>query len=116
MSAKPEMPELDIHLKKLVYWDRFALHLPGIEQAHINIIKGNNRGDLVAQKLKLYEKWLSVFPGASWNDVIQALEKAEENAIASNLRSLFCRAPEENVTKSIKGINVSYIYLSANHT
>ena len=88
--SKPEIQELDQYLGDLVKgWERFALHLPGIDQADIDVIKENSRDDVVDRKMTLYKKWLRVFPSASWSDVIQALEKVKENTIASSLRSKF---------------------------
>ena len=89
--SKPTVKELDQYLRDLVHWERFALHLPGIDQTDTDTIKENSRDDVVDRKLDLYKKWLKVYPNASWDDVIQALEKVEENAIASNLRAKFSK-------------------------
>ena len=88
-KTKPTPPELDGCLKNLVDWERFALYLPGICQTHIDIIKKNYHQDVVNQKLALHKKWLQVHPNASWDDVVQALEKVEENAIASEIKAKF---------------------------
>ena len=83
--TKPTVRELDQHLKDLVNWERFATHLPNIEQSYLDIIKKDEH-DVLNQKLALYKKWLKVCPTASWNDVIQALELIEEHSLASNLK------------------------------
>ena len=85
--SKPTVKELDQCLRALVLWERFALHLPGIDQTDIDTIKENSRYDVVDRKLDLYKKWLRVYPDASWDDVIQALEKVEEITIAITMRS-----------------------------
>ena len=86
--SKPTKKDLDLHLKDLVNWERFALHLPGVSPTEIDIIKKNKRDDVVDQRLELYETWLRIYPNASWGDVILALEKVQENTIASTVRSL----------------------------
>ena len=88
--SKPKVKELHECLKGLVdCWEIFALYLPGIDQTDIDVIKKNNRHDVVHCKLELYKAWLKVYPEGSWDDVIQALEKAEENDIASVIKSKF---------------------------
>ena len=83
--AKLTESELDRHLKDLVNWERFALHLPKMKQPDICLIK-KNETDVTLQRLALYEKWLKVYPDASWKDVVQALETIEENTIARDLK------------------------------
>ena len=78
--------DLDDHLRDLVKWKRFALYLPGIGQSDIEVIVTEKRDDVAEQKLLLFSKWLSVYPKATWQDVIQALEKTDEFTIANKLR------------------------------
>uniref|UniRef100_A0A1X7T1V1 Uncharacterized protein n=1 Tax=Amphimedon queenslandica TaxID=400682 RepID=A0A1X7T1V1_AMPQE len=40
------------------------------------------------QKRKLYSKWLSVSPEATWNDVITALTIRRENTLAQNIKKM----------------------------
>ena len=104
--AKLTESELDRHLKDLVNWERFALHLPKMKQPDISMIKKNER-DVALQRLALYEKWLKVYPDASWKDVVQALEIIEENTIASDLKNALisvkpkARLGEVKVSKDI---------------
>ena len=89
MSDKPgslTVRDLDDHLRDLVKWKRFALYLPGIDQSNIEVIVTEKRDDVAEQKLLLFSKWLSVHPKATWEDVTQALEKADEFTIANKLR------------------------------
>ena len=89
MSDKPVLltvRDLDDHLRDLVKWKRFALYLPGIDYSEIQVIDTKNHGDVPEQKLLLFSKWLSVHPKATWQDVTQALEKADEFTIANKLR------------------------------
>lgn len=82
----PSVSELDFHLKELVKWEGFALQLPNIKSADIQIILSDQKNDVQSQRRALYEKWLRVHPSASWDDVITALGKVDENTIAENLR------------------------------
>ena len=89
MSDKPvslTVRDLDDHLRDLVKWKRFALYLPGIDQSDIEVIVTEKRDDVAEQRLLLFSKWLSVHPKATWQDVIHALEKADEFTIANKLR------------------------------
>ena len=87
--SKPTVKELDECLRDLVKWERFALHLPGMDQTDTDTIKRNRRDDVDDCKLELYKAWLKVYPESSWDDVIQALEKTKENNIASAIKSKF---------------------------
>ena len=69
----------------MVYWERFALHLPQITQTDINIIKREVKDDITGQKQALFNKWLQVYPSASWEHVILALQTVDENYIAQTI-------------------------------
>ena len=87
--SKPTVKELDEYLRDLVKWERFALHLPGMDQTDTDTIKRNRRDDVDDCKLEIYKTWLKVYPEGSWDDVIHSLEKAKENNIASAIKSKF---------------------------
>ena len=82
---KPTLAELDRSLKKLVKWKQMAIHLPNIDASVIETIKKENQNDLAEEKLALCMKWLSVYPDASWEDVVDALREAEENVLANEI-------------------------------
>ena len=85
INHKPTEHELDLFLKGLVHWERFALHLPEMKQQYIDAIKrGNHR--IEQQKLDVFAKWLKVNPDALWEHVITALEIMDEMTIASDLK------------------------------
>ena len=69
----------------MVYWERFALHLPQITQTDIDIIKRDNPLNTASQKQALFNKWLRVYTSASWEYVILALETVDENYIAQTI-------------------------------
>ena len=83
---KPTVLKLVEYLVDLTKWVTFAEHLPKIEQRHIDQIKEENKGEIDDQKRALYKKWLEVCPDATWNDVIEALKKAERNDIAKKVK------------------------------
>ena len=141
MAAKPKQSDLNKQLKDLVYWEEFALHLPRIRQPHIDTIKREVRDSIAGQKQALFNKWLQVYPKASWEDVIEALEKVDQETLVANLRtklskayalqsshseSLVPRTPEvhkqvthnalvnvpENVVDDLKEFNLQFIDLT----
>ena len=69
----------------MVYWERFALHLPQITQSDIDIIKREVKDDITGQKQALFNKWLRVYPSALWEHVILALQTVDENYIAQTI-------------------------------
>ena len=85
---KPTVLKLVEHLVDLIDWAIFAQYLPGIKERHIQRIKQENIGKLDDEKRALYKKWLEVYPDASWNDVIEALEKAERKDIAVKTKEM----------------------------
>ena len=87
MEKKPTVLKLVEYLRDLTDWIKFAQYLPGIEERHIDQIKEENKEKVDDEKRALYKKWLEVYPDASWNDVIEALEKAERKDIALTVKT-----------------------------
>ena len=85
MDQKPEVKDLVLWLKDLVDWVPFAEQLPGIKQSHIELIEVQNRGKIDAEKRALFIKWFAVYPDASYNDVVNALKKAEQMELAEEI-------------------------------
>ena len=102
--AKLTVKGLLENLKDLVRWKTFAIHLPEIEQTDIVTIESDSRDDNVDQNQRLYDKWVRVYPEASWEDVIVALEKAKENKIAKSLREKFHITETEMSPKQPEGL------------
>ena len=82
----PTERELNEHLSPLVEWTSFALHLPRMDMTTISEIKHDHRYSVKEQKLALYQKWLTIYPSASWTDVVNALERVQEYRIAHELK------------------------------
>ena len=87
--VKPEAKLLNEHLKDLVYWEGFALQLPNFKQSHIDTIKREESNNIAEQKQAMVNKWLQLYPDASWKDVASALEVVDENWIATRIRETF---------------------------
>ena len=86
-TARPTVLKLVEYLVDLTDWIKFAQHLPGIEERHIEQIRKENRDKVDEERRAVYKKWLEVYPDASWNDVIEALEKAERKDIALKVKT-----------------------------
>lgn len=84
LSDRPTVAELLERLEALVEWKKFGLFLPGITSTAVNIIE-KDHSTVDDRKMALYSKWLSVDPCANWHKVIEALTKANENAIADSI-------------------------------
>ena len=84
VASRPTESELDLELVELVKWQRFATHLPNLTRADIEEIE-KNRSDIKDQKLELFGTWLRKSSDATWNDVISALEKAQEKRLSDTL-------------------------------
>ena len=89
VASRPTESDLDLELVELVNWQRFATHLPNLTKADIEEIE-KNRSDVKDQKLELFGTWLRKSSNASWNDVISALDKAQEKRLSDTLRKVCC--------------------------
>ena len=110
MASDLTVRALDESLNDLVKWERFALYLPGINELHINTIKKNSkRDDSDDQKMALFEKWLKLCPSPTWEHVIQALEKVEENSLASKLKTKLPKKNSSDHNISVQKVQVSKV-------
>ena len=100
VASRPTECELDLELVELVHWQRFATHLPDLTRADIEEIE-KNRYDVKDQKLELFGTWLRKSSDASWNDVISALEKAQEKRLSDILRKKF-NVPTFSLTSDLQ--------------
>ena len=93
VASRPTESELDLELADLVNWQKFAIHLPYLTRGDIEEIELNNPQNVAQQKLKLFGKWLQKSPDASWNDVVSALEKAQQKRLSDTIRKKFHAPP-----------------------
>uniref|UniRef100_A0A1X7SNR8 Death domain-containing protein n=1 Tax=Amphimedon queenslandica TaxID=400682 RepID=A0A1X7SNR8_AMPQE len=87
IDDRPGISLLTLWLEPLVDWQPFGSCLPGITQHDVSIIEAES-SSVNDQKRKLYSKWLSVSPEATWNDVITALKIRRENTLAQNIKEM----------------------------
>uniref|UniRef100_A0A1X7TCJ4 Death domain-containing protein n=1 Tax=Amphimedon queenslandica TaxID=400682 RepID=A0A1X7TCJ4_AMPQE len=87
IDDRPDISLLTQWLEPLVDWQLFGYCLPGITQHDVLKIEAES-SSVDDQKRKLYSKWLSVSPEASWNDVITALKIRRENTLAQNIKEM----------------------------
>ena len=87
MDTKPKPSQLDEALETLVNWQRFAIHLPEMDDySIISKIENYCQGSVVeGAKKQMLEKWLSLDDNATWSSVVKALKKARENALAKSV-------------------------------
>ena len=95
-------------LDPLIKWQMFGLYLPGIKQKDIEKIEEDKTG-VDNRKRALRSKWDKVHPNGTWDDVIKALKRMEENTLAVEI--------EEKLDKEKgKGIDYRYSILRWYHT
>ena len=107
VASRPTERELDLELVKLVDWQVFATHLPGLERENIKEIQRNNH-EVHLQKLELFGTWLRIQPDASWEDVVLALENARENTLAEAVKRKFKLAFPVQDTSSTMRVDESH--------
>ena len=104
-TSTPTELKLFEYLVDLIDWTMFAQYLPEIKERHIQKIKQENKEKVDDERRALYKKWLEVCPDASWNDVIEALEKAERKDIALTVKTQEAKEREltvcEDTSKSM---------------
>ena len=83
-TDKPTVPQLCEELSSITEWENFATFLPGIEAEHIGTIRNDHQGT-ANQRRAVFQKWLEIYPGATWSDVYDALMKVEKKSLASSL-------------------------------
>ena len=99
MNTKPKPSELNHALGRLVNWQNFALHLPGIDDySIISTIEKDYPKDNETAKRKMLEKWLSLDDNATWSSVVAALKKAREYALAESVRRYVSSLPAVSTT------------------
>ena len=91
--AKIVFSQLTESLAPLNKWKAFADHLPGIKPDHVERIDIEEKG-IANKKRALYMKWLAIYPDATWQDVIIALEKVEEYNLAKKVKEEHCSQGE----------------------
>lgn len=80
--------QLDKLLKEVVHWEDFALQLPQMTHGKIQEILIENPANIAKQKQALYATWLEVYPSATWDNVLSALEISGYMRKAEQIREM----------------------------
>ena len=89
-------------LEPLTKWQTFGLFLPGIKQKDIDKIEEDKTG-VDSRKMALWTKWTTVHPTGTWNDVISALKRLKENALATDIEGRLSKEKVfENKSETLK--------------
>ena len=86
ISGKPTFPQIIEWLEPLIAWQDFGHFLPEMPPHVVQKIE-TDKATITERKTALCRKWLAIYPKATWKDVINALEKIGENAMAENIKS-----------------------------
>ena len=99
MSDRPsdlKLQYLMIAVKDVITeWHQLGLHL-GLPESDLKLIGSNP--DIGGHLRMMLSKWLDYDPEASWDKLANALNTMGKNAIATNIRSKYVRAPATPMT------------------
>uniref|UniRef100_A0A1X7SZX3 Death domain-containing protein n=1 Tax=Amphimedon queenslandica TaxID=400682 RepID=A0A1X7SZX3_AMPQE len=87
-DSTPRLKEMLTVLETLMDWKEFGINL-GIEYHEIKKIKKENKL-INDSKIKLYNYWLNADTAASWQKVINALERMQLKTLSSEIRRKYC--------------------------
>lgn len=97
-NSKPKVAQLTIELIDIVDdWETFAIQLPEITKTHLNTARHDYPNNIKNQKLRIYQTWLEVYPQATWDDVVDALNKTELVAKANSLQKILTPVQAGNI-------------------
>ena len=94
ISERPTQAFLVEWLDALGNWKRFGIFLD-VSQAHIDKIAKENPHSEDDAKMALFSEWLRTSIKASWRDVIEALKKMNELALADEIEQKLRMEPEQ---------------------
>lgn len=84
----PTYQQLLEELKDIDDWYLFGVFL-GMTAKQLNKIKASYGHDLERCKMEMFRCWLENKAGASWNDVVESLEKADKEGLAAKVKQKF---------------------------
>lgn len=70
----------------------------GVGLSKLQEIKQACNDDLEMCKVRLYDLWLRQNTNPSWKDIVDALEKMEENNLASKIKRSLCHLRGESIS------------------
>ena len=104
-----KVEDLSSELKAVTDWHQLGscLGLPTHELKQIERdYQGNER-----RKQEMLDLWLRRKPDAGWRDVVSALRKMEENAVAERIRQKYVRGGESTGRFTVKMLSDSAVYI-----
>ena len=80
----------DLVLIKVTEWYELGLQL-GVEDAELEVIEKNNRGDLKTCRRNMFRAWLRITPSPSYQQLVEALVAVGEDKEADLLRKKYSK-------------------------
>ena len=80
----------DLVLIKVTEWYELGLQL-GVEDAELEAIEKNNRGDLKACRRNMFRAWLRITPSPSYQQLVEALMAVGEGKEADLLSKKYSK-------------------------
>ena len=89
----PTVKQLLIAVDKVTDWHQLGLFL-GLEMSTLREVHQSFHAEgLPRMKCEVFERWLRTTPGASWEDLVTALEEMGENVVAGEVAVSYCGRP-----------------------
>ena len=110
ISERPTEAFLVEWLDALGNWKRFGIFLD-VSQAHIDKIARENPHSEDDAKMALFSEWLRTSIKASWRDVIEALKKMNELALADEIEQKLRMEPEQQSVSFVPNLQSNFFYV-----
>ena len=101
--------DLSFELKTVTDWHKLGTHL-GLQMDELKQIELDYQGN-ERRKKEMLDLWLRQKPDAGWRDVVSALKKMEENAVAERIRQNYVRGGESTGRFTVKMLSDSAVYI-----
>ena len=85
----PKVGDLSSELKTVTDWHQLGINL-GLPTYKLMQIERDHQGN-ERRKQEMLDLWLRRKPDAGWGDVVSALKKMDENAVAERIRQEYVR-------------------------
>ena len=101
--------DLSFELKTVTDWHQLGTCL-GLQTDELKQIELDYQGN-ERRKKEMLDLWLRRKPNAGWRDVVSALKKMEENAVAERIRQNYVRGGESTGRFTVKMLSDSAVYI-----
>ena len=90
VGQSPTVKQLLIAANRVTDWHQLGLLL-GLEMSTLREVYQNFHAEGVSRmKCEVFERWLRTTPGASWEELVTALEGMGENMVAREVAVRYC--------------------------